>query len=522
MKQGLMLLISLALLCASCTTQKAVVKHKRDIHSGAMQVTPQWKTQETGLSKSMPYLLGAAGAGLGYGMSFDYDGKTYEKGSSAALLGIGSWIASLYLKKLLMPEQEQKPYNGDYSAWLRNYNDKHRTNYVTEQVNPNGSLVIVPKHKIGHYRSTEQEIALIAQRKKIEREQRLEELRRNPLRHSDWEPVALFKKQVFPSFIIGMSYFSGKVDIAGEGDVSSSLGVAITPTVDDMVVSVEVETVDNQFFEKSTQDFRLGKKGETKVLFPNVRWRMETLRKHKQSTPIKVTYRIKTETEQYEKTETLYLKSINDCILFHEDNDFRWLFTAYVNEEHDEIDLLLREALDTKFVDSFIGYQGTGADVMMQVAAIWRVLQERGFKYTSITGSGESDNGIFSQPVRLFSEAIQTSQANCIDGTIVFASILKKIGIDPIIYIVPGHAFLGYYLNKEKTKVAYLETTLLGEDEFLKNINQSDNKSLNKAYFSAFMYATEKGKDKYGEYESRQISKIDVSAYRKLVKPIGD
>jgi hypothetical protein len=289
-----------------------------------------------------------------------------------------------------------------------------------------------------------------------------------------------------------------------------------------MLVTIEVETVDNQFFERSAQSFRLGRRGETKVLFPNVRWRMETLRNHKQSTPIKVTYRVKTEIEQYETTETIYLKSINDCILFHEDHDFRWLFTAYVNEEHPEIDVILREALDTKLVNSFGGYQGDEVDVLLEVAAIWRVLQERGFKYTNITGSGESDDGIFSQPVRLFSDAIKTSQANCIDGTIVLASILKKIGIDPIIYLVPGHAFLGYYINKDRNKVTYLETTLLGSDQFLRGVDRNDNEALNEAYLNAFIDATKEGKETYDSYKKQQINEIDVAVYRKLVKPIGD
>lgn len=79
------------------------------------------------------------------------------------------------------------------------------------------------------------------------------------------------------------------------------------------------------------------------------------------------------------------MRSINECPLgyvddkmkFHDTGEF---FAAYVNEEHPQIDKLLREALDTRIVNRFLGYQGNAhqsENVDKQVYALWNVLQKR-------------------------------------------------------------------------------------------------------------------------------------------------
>lgn len=86
-------------------------------------------------------------------------------------------------------------------------------------------------------------------------------------------------------------------------------------------------------------------------------------------------------------------------------------------------------------------------------------------KYSSIvTPTGHSDK-VFSQYVRFFNDAIATSQANCIDGTVLIASILRRIGINPKIVLVPGHAFLAFDLDESRTKLAFLETTMMGKTD---------------------------------------------------------
>ena len=51
------------------------------------------------------------------------------------------------------------------------------------------------------------------------------------------------------------------------------------------------------------------------------------------------------------------------------------------------IDKLLREALDTRIVNRFLGYQGGAEVVDRQVYALWNVLQKRKFRYSSVSNT---------------------------------------------------------------------------------------------------------------------------------------
>jgi hypothetical protein len=66
------------------------------------------------------------------------------------------------------------------------------------------------------------------------------------------------------------------------------------------------------------------------------------------------------------------------------------------------------------------------------------------------------------QHVRLLDESINNGQANCVDGSVLLASLLRKIGVEPILVMVPGHCYLAFYLDAEGKQIAALETTLLG------------------------------------------------------------
>lgn len=112
-------------------------------------------------------------------------------------------------------------------------------------------------------------------------------------------------------------------------------------------------------------------------------------------------------------------------------------------------------------VKQWYGTQGSEADVLQQVWAIWYLFQRNKVTYSSITTTSDSRQDLVSQAVRPLTQTLRTSQANCIDGTALFASVLRKIGIEPIIVLVPGHAFLGFYVDSQYRKVAFLETTML-------------------------------------------------------------
>jgi hypothetical protein len=182
-----------------------------------------------------------------------------------------------------------------------------------------------------------------------------------------------------------------------------------------------------------------------------------------------VTFNVTVGDEELEsQTVTLTLRSINDCpyaVVGPDDEvtDISFMFAAYVNEQHPFVDKLLREALDQGVVDSFTGYQsGDPTEVYRQVYALWNALSQRDVRYSNITTSAATTNAVSSQHVRLIDESINNGQANCVDGSVLIASLLRKIDIEPSLVYVPGHCYLAFYLDADKTQLIGLETTLIG------------------------------------------------------------
>jgi hypothetical protein len=146
------------------------------------------------------------------------------------------------------------------------------------------------------------------------------------------------------------------------------------------------------------------------------------------------------------------------------------MFAAYVNEQHPFADKVLREALDRGAVDSFTGYQSKDpGEVYRQVYAIWDALTERDIRYSDITTTAGDSQTVFSQHVRLLDESVNNGQANCADGSVLMASLLRKVGIESYLVMVPGHCYLAFSLDEEGKNIVGLETTMLGSeaaDEF--------------------------------------------------------
>ena len=208
--------------------------------------------------------------------------------------------------------------------------------------------------------------------------------------------------------------------------------------------------------------------GRVRIL-PHATWDYPALLKVRQQRPVNVTFQVAVNGQTLpEKISTCHLKSINDCMftVFHDAkrqdcDDLSLLFAGYVNENHPYVDKILQEALALRLVSHFGGYQEGEEGVFKQVFAIWQVLQRHGIKYSSITETTPSKN-VFAQSVRFLDQSMDNQQANCVDGSVLMASILTKIGIDASLVLVPGHCFLEFNADKAGTKRAGLETTLVG------------------------------------------------------------
>ena len=227
---------------------------------------------------------------------------------------------------------------------------------------------------------------------------------------------------------------------------------------------------ESPFFARSVSEFILPESGKEYVIYPDIIWDYNALRENEQPCPVTVSIQASLNKKELGNSMHTYsMRSVNECLLgyidskmkFHDTGDF---FAAYVNEDNPQIDLILREALNARIVNRFWGYQSKDPKVVdKQVYALWYVLQKRGFKYSSISNSSLSSNVVFAQRVRTFDDALASAQINCVDGSVLFASLLKAININPILVRIPGHMFVGYYTDRMHKKIHFLETSMIGD-----------------------------------------------------------
>ena len=101
------------------------------------------------------------------------------------------------------------------------------------------------------------------------------------------------------------------------------------------------------------------------------------------------------------------------------------------------------------------GYQsGDRNRVRMQVAAIYEALRSEGIVYVSAPVSYEA----MGQRIRLADKVLGEKLGNCLDTTLLVASVLEAASIHPVIVFIQGHAFVGAWL------IDYCYQQVVGDD----------------------------------------------------------
>ena len=299
-------------------------------------------------------------------------------------------------------------------------------------------------------------------------------------REIEWDPVVYPENQIFPSLIIGTAVVKAPEDTFpswGENHLGDPQGV-IGVSADGLPAGAKVEIFvrENDYMKAAYLAGEVKNGGEEFIAHPKIPWRYDALAKVKQAVPLDVTVEVKVDGKSLgEKTITASLRPVNDCLFGVVEgdgddapySDYSWLFAAYVNEDHPWVDGTLKEALDTGIVSSFDGFQsGEPEQVLSQIFAVWNVMQRKGLRYSNITTTSSESDTVQSQHVRLFDESVKAAQANCVDGSVLLAAILRKIGLDPRLVSVPGHMFIAVSLDDDT--LIGLETTMMGEADLEK------------------------------------------------------
>lgn len=183
-------------------------------------------------------------------------------------------------------------------------------------------------------------------------------------------------------------------------------------------------------------------------------------------------------------TERIKLHSRNTALLAQEDHDetlidlTRYL-AAWVTPRHALIERLLRKVVEYHPSRSLDGYQlaptltEMAAIVREQARAIFQALkQDAHLVYINSSLDLSPENKQVVQHVRLPAETLSLGgNANCLDGAVLFASLLLAINIEPLIVLIGhhalvGHAFVGWRAIKQTKEYEFLDTTRISDADF--------------------------------------------------------
>ena len=109
---------------------------------------------------------------------------------------------------------------------------------------------------------------------------------------------------------------------------------------------------------------------------------------------------------------------------------------------------------------------GVTAPTVPQVKAIYDELHARGMSYVLVTDFGYDAP----QHVRMPADALRSTNALCLDGAVLFATLMEELGLRPIVIFVPQHAFVGWHAeasdNAAPGTIYWLETTVVATKPF--------------------------------------------------------
>ncbi len=126
------------------------------------------------------------------------------------------------------------------------------------------------------------------------------------------------------------------------------------------------------------------------------------------------------------------------------------IISAFVTPNHPYITEIVKNAsvLLQKWDNdpSFTGYQKQSANaVRKQMAAIYGALQQENIGYCMPPASFET----IGQRIRLCNAIKEQKLGTCIDLTLLYAGCLEYVGLNPLVIVKKGHAFVGCWLEDE-------------------------------------------------------------------------
>jgi len=140
---------------------------------------------------------------------------------------------------------------------------------------------------------------------------------------------------------------------------------------------------------------------------------------------------------------------------------------------------------------------------------IYEATRRSGMVYSSTTGvpSNTGDVQTIVQRIRLPRDVITGNTGLCIELSFLYASIMRNVGMNPMVYFIPGHAYPGFHLNG---KYYAIEATGIG-GEGIGGVQSAENalhagiKELEESF-----QAVQQGKPGYDMIDVNELFRMGV------------
>ncbi len=151
------------------------------------------------------------------------------------------------------------------------------------------------------------------------------------------------------------------------------------------------------------------------------------------------------------KEEVLLTQSYNvDILAYDQWNGIGTLpemLAAFITPNHPELPKIIQKA--SGILEEWTGnpsldaYQSLNPDrVKKQMGAIFEAIASLGIVYCSPPASFENEG----QRIRMCDTIFSQKLATCVDMAILYASCIEAIGLNPLLIVINGHAFVGAWL----------------------------------------------------------------------------
>lgn len=249
---------------------------------------------------------------------------------------------------------------------------------------------------------------------------------------------------------------------------------------------IEIRQLENELSNETVVKGIMPEAGQSYTIRPDISWKYEALRKWGKTRLLSVIWEIRIDGQLVGTYSYPFsFRSISECPFGLDLGDgeafeIPAFFAGYVEEESELTDALMTKALRQNLLPMFADYQADADFVNLQAWAIWYLLQQQGIKYSnSVIIPGIE----YAQNVRFIEQAYASGLANCVEGSVLLASVYTRIGFDCDLVLVPGHMFLMIRDEMGGKPLFGLETTMMGNCDLSQYATEEEKRTASKANF---------------------------------------